>query len=497
MSQGNVIVGARGVSKSFDGIAALDGVDFQVHENESVALLGANGAGKSTLVRLLTGAMQPDSGDILINGSVRRLRSVSEAREQGIGFIPQELCIAPDLTVAENVLVSGWQRVGLHVSHAEELERVRKICARIGLKASPNERVLNLSPTEQRLIMIARSLVATPRILILDEPTAALADAEANRIIDVLNELRSEGLSIIYISHRMDEIARVCDSLVALRGGKVVFVGPANSESIREAIGLSIEGKHRHEGGATPTTAAIGSDAKPALSCRNLSNGRLREVSIAVRSGEVVGLCGLLGSGRSELLRALAGADRVQSGSISVSGDEVTLRSPNDAVARGIGLLPEDRRNQGALLNLSVRENLTLPRIPNRMKMLRPRLEKQAVTKAVSDYGIKSRSAEIAVSTLSGGNQQKVILARWLLAESRILLLDEPTAGIDIGAKAELLDSVRKRADEGLAVVMASSETKDLVEYCDRIYIMRDGRIIHEIIGSSTVEELTEWCNSN
>ena len=495
MSVGIVALGARQVEKHFDGIVALDGVDFQVRKNESVALIGANGAGKSTLVRLLTGASLPDKGEIVVDGIVTNLRSVVDARHRGIGFIPQELCIAPDLTVAENVLISGWAKRGLRIAQDEELEKVDRVCKLVGLDASPTSSVLRLNPTEQRLVMIARSLVAKPTTLILDEPTAALADKEADRIVEVLNELRRSGLSMVYISHRMGEISRVCDSIVALRNGKVVWSGQADAESVRQAIATSINRSGKSEENTIQAGPRKTVDSDIALECLGLTNSRLTDVSLRVSSGEVVGLCGLLGSGRSEILRAISGADSVSSGQICVSGKNVEMKSPSHSVSHGVGLLPEDRRNQGALLGLSVMDNLTLPRIPNRRGFLRPALEKLVSDESIQNFGIRCQSITDLLSTLSGGNQQKVILARWMLAGVKVLLLDEPTAGIDVVAKKELLDAVHKKTEEGLAVLLASSDLDDLVRYCDRIYIVRDGKIVHEIVGQVTAEELTEWCN--
>jgi ribose transport system ATP-binding protein len=329
----------------------------------------------------------------------------------------------------------------------------------------------------------------------LDEPTAALADKEADRIVEVLNELRRSGLSMVYISHRMGEISRVCDSIVALRNGKVVWSGQADAESVRHAIVASINRSGKSEENTIQAGPRKTVDSDIALECLGLTNSRLTDVSLRVSSGEVVGLCGLLGSGRSEILRAISGADSVSSGQICVSGKNVEMKSPSHSVSHGVGLLPEDRRNQGALLGLSVMDNLTLPRIPNRRGFLRPALEKFMSDESIQNFGIRCQNITDLLSTLSGGNQQKVILARWMLAGVKVLLLDEPTAGIDVVAKKELLDAVYKKTDEGLAVVIASSDLDDLVRYCDRIYIVRDGKIVHEIVGQVTAEELTEWCN--
>ena len=495
MSRDVATLSAKQLRKSYDGALALDGVDFEVERGKSVALIGANGAGKSTLVRLLTGAIKPDQGEIFIDGELIKLRSVGEARKKGIGFVPQELCISRDLSVAENVLTSGWGRHSLGVSHQRDLKRVTNLCELIGLKVSASQVMFELSPAEQRIVMIVRSLIANPKTLILDEPTSALADREAERILQVLNNLRSQGLSVVYISHRMGEISRVCDSLVALRGGRVVAVGPATPENVREAIALSVNKSERAEVSSKSKCSMQKLNKSLALDCFEISNSRLKNVSLHASTGEVVGLCGLLGSGRTEILRVISGADRLRSGKISVFGESVVFKSPADAAAVGVGLLPEDRRSQGVLADLSVRDNLTLAKIPHKIGFLALTKEKRQTENAIKVFGVQCLNLFSLLLTLSGGNQQKVVFARWIFASARILLLDEPTAGIDVSAKKDLLELVRLRVEEGLCVVIASSEFEDLTAYCDRIYIVKDGSIIHEIVGGSTVEQLTNWCN--
>lgn len=495
MSIGVVTLNAKQLKKSYDGVQALDGVDFEVKRGESVALIGANGAGKSTLVRLLTGAIRPDHGEIFIDGELSSLRSVGEAREKGIGFVPQELCVSRDLSVAENVLASGWGKRSFGVSHQRDLKRVTSLCELIGLKVSAAQVISELSPAEQRIVMIVRSLIAKPKTLILDEPTSALADRESERIVEVLNNLRSQGLSVVYISHRMGEISRVCDSLVALRGGKVVASGPATPEYVREAIALSVNNSERTN--VSPKSKNLMEELKkePALDCFEMSNSRLKNVSLHASTGEVVGLCGLLGSGRSEILRAISGADRLRSGNITIFGKSVVLKSPANAAAIGVGLLPEDRRSQGVFADLSVRDNLTLAKIPNKIGFLALKKEKRQSESVIKAFKVKCLNLYSLLLTLSGGNQQKVVFARWMFASAKILLLDEPTAGVDVSAKKELLELMRSRVEEGLCVVMASSEFEDLIAYCDRIYIVKDGCVVHEIVGESSVEHLTEWCN--
>ncbi|HVX21030.1 MAG TPA: sugar ABC transporter ATP-binding protein [Acidimicrobiales bacterium] len=520
-STADVVLGVRDVSKRFVRIQALDRVTMSVHRDESVALIGANGAGKSTLVKILTGALAPDSGDVVVDGRVQPLRTVRDARHHGIGFVPQELTVAPDLTVAENVLAGGWKGRGGLVRTGPSVQLVEQVCERVGLHGRPRTPVGRLSPGERRLVMVARALVMGPTTLILDEPTAALAEREAERIVSVLCQLRGDGMSVVYISHRMGEITQLCDTLVVLRDGAVVMSAPATPATVDEAIAVGMSGtvgkgtavgtaaagaaasgdERRQAGTAGPSPAApsvVGAGPAatgPALACRDLRNRTLRGVSLEVRYGEIVGLAGLLGSGRTEILRALAGADALGSGTIEVSGRPVVFRSPADAIGEGVALVPEERRTQGGVLELSVRENLVLPMIPARRGgWLRRGAERKVAAEAVERFGIRCPSPDAPLKTLSGGNQQKVILARWLLTGCRVLLLDEPTAGIDVVAKRELMGLVRDVVRDGHAAIVASSELSELVEVCDRIYVISGGTVASMVDRGVTAEELARRC---
>ncbi len=532
----SVVLGVEGASKQYVRIRALDDVTVHLHRGESLALIGANGAGKSTLVRILTGATEPDGGTVIVDGARHRLRSVRDARLKGIGFVPQELGVAPDLTLAENLLAGGWQSSSGMVRTKPSLEAVQAVAKRVGLTASPRQLARNLSPGERRLAMIARSLIVHPRTLILDEPTAALADKEADRIVSVLRELHGEGISIIYISHRLAEIERLCDTVVVLRDGRVVMEAPATAESVARSVVVGMAGgAHRpttaeatapaqaagpaapaepaelrkSEAAAEPLKAA-GSQPAPspadavgrhsgasdeALRCTGLRNQVLRDVSFDVRVGEIVGLAGLLGAGRTEILRAIAGADPLAAGELRVFGETVSFKSTTKATAKGVALIPEDRRNQGGLLGLSIRENLVLPAIPaRRWGWLNRSLERTLTDEAIRQFGIKCPSPDALLQTLSGGNQQKVILARWIMSGARLLLLDEPTAGIDVVAKQEIMALITTVVREGRAAVLVSSELAELREYCDRIFVVRNGRIQQVCDRGVPLEELARMC---
>lgn len=497
-----VALGVRSVSKTYARIVAVDDVSVSIHRGESVALLGANGAGKSTLVKILTGAVRPDSGHVVIENEVVRLGSVHDARARGVGYVPQELTVAGNLTIAENILAGGWAARGPFVDRDRSLATVRDLCARVGLETPPSGSVGRLNAAEQRLVMIARALVLSPPMLILDEPTAALASVEEERVLAVLNALREQDVSLVYVSHRLEEIVRLCDSLVLMRDGRVVMRDAVTEESVREAVvigmggGKVLAGGRRSEKGvqhgtdARDVSAPVGSF--PALSCSSVRTDVLHGATLEVAEGEIVGLAGLLGSGRTEILRVLAGADPVDSGEICIAGMPVRFGSPAKAIAAGVALLPEDRRTQGGLLDLSIAENLSLPQIPARGGFLRLSEERRSAEAAVERFGIKCSSVEAPLKSLSGGNQQKVILARWLLAGTQVLLLDEPTAGIDVGAKKDLMDLVRSAVDGGCAAIMVSSELEELCAYCDRIYIVRRGSIQAEVKGDIAPEELAE-----
>ena len=500
-----LVIGVRGISKRYGGVLALDNVSMSLQKAEALALIGSNGAGKSTLVKVLTGAVIPDSGDVIIAGKVHHLKSVSDARHSGVGFVPQELGVADDLTVAENVLAAGWLNSRGLVRVGASVKAVKEVLDMVGLHISPRTIVGRLSPGEKRLVMIARTLIAKPNILILDEPTAALADLEANRIASITRKLVTEGISVIYISHRMTEIEKLCDRVLVLRDGRVVMEGPATTEFVAEAVEVGLMGTTNTprrtgiDGSAESeisASAAPSATAELALRCSGLRNRRLKNISFEVRVGEIVGLAGLLGSGRTEILRAIVGADPLDEGEIEVFGQFVRFKSPHQAVAKGLGLIPEDRRNQGALLGLTIGDNLVLPKIPARKGgWLDQTKERKVARDAIDEFGIKCSSSQAQLASLSGGNQQKVILARWVLANSRIMLLDEPTAGVDVVAKEEILSLVTEMVRNGRAAVMVSSEIQELIDHCDRIYVIRDGSIFNVVSrGEVSSSELAALC---
>lgn len=468
-------------------MTALAGVDLELRGGEIHGLLGENGAGKSTLIKVLAGYHRPDAGRLELYGRPVIFRSPRAAREAGIATIYQELTLAPHLTVAENICLGREPAVGPWLNRRRMEAVARAALDRLGVAMDPWTLVRDLTVGAQQMVEIARALNVDSRVLILDEPTAALTLAEAERLFAVLEGLRRQGVAIAYISHRLDELFRLCDRVTVMRDGQVVAtcrMSEVDAESlIRMMVGRPLQDHY-------PARQVTLGHA--ALEVRNLSRrGVLHDVSVTVRQGEVVGLAGLMGAGRTELLRAVAGLDPVDGGTVRVAGQALPPSSPQAALAAGLVLVPEDRKRHGLFLERPVRENLTLAALGwlARWGWISHRRERDLAQQLVAGLGIRTAGVEQPVAALSGGNQQKVILARWLALKPRVLLLDEPTRGIDVGAKAEIYRLINRLAAEGMAVLMASSDLPELLGMCDRILVMRQGRIAAEFAGASATQE--------
>jgi L-arabinose transport system ATP-binding protein len=478
----------RGIGKRFGVVQALADVTLPIRAGEILALVGENGAGKSTLTRIIEGVHQPDAGEVVVDGAPVRLRAPVEAHAAGIRVIHQEPDIFPDLSVAENLFVGDLRRVaGIFLDRADLAARTRALMARFGLQhaLSPWTLAGALGPAHRQLLEIMRALRAGVRLLALDEPTSSLTDDEAQLLFSVVRRLRSEGVALIYISHRMPEIRALADRVAILRDGRLVACRPVAELSETDIVEVMV---------GRPVSALF--DRPPAplgkivLETRGLTTARVREVSLTVRAGEVVGFGGLIGSGRSELALAIFGQDRLTAGSVSVDGAEIRLRSPADAIAAGIGLAPEERKSQALLLMRSVAENITLcvPRRVSRFGFLRRAAEALVARQEVERLRVKTPSLDALVSNLSGGNQQKVVLGRWLARAPRVLILDEPTRGIDVGAKAEIYRLIAELAAGGVALLVISSELPELIGLSDRIYVMAAGRIAGEVPRAEATE---------
>jgi rhamnose transport system ATP-binding protein len=467
-----------GIGKSFSGVRALDSVSFDLNAGEVHALVGENGAGKSTLIKVITGAHRPDEGTIEVLGRVVEENDPVRSRDVGIAAIYQQPALFPDLTVAENIALGlepggPWRRI----RWGDRRRRARQLLVRIGAAIDPDIEVRRLTMPEQQLVEIARALGADARILIMDEPTASLGEQEVEHLFGVVRELKGHGVGTIYISHRLEELPQVADRVTALRDGRLVGTRPMaevdRSELIRMMVGRSLSAvfpKVEVEPGEVVLEAE-------GIGCRESG---VRDVSLSVRSGEILGLAGLVGAGRTEAARILFGLTPADSGTIRVLGKAVAIDSPGDAVALGIGYVPEDRRRYGIIPPMSVADNATLATLGAISSGgLLDRDRARALASAMTaKMGVKTPSIDTPVGDLSGGNQQKVALARWLATDPRVLILDEPTQGIDVGAKAEIHRLMGELARKGLAIIMISSELPEILGMSDRIAVMCGGRIV-------------------
>jgi ribose transport system ATP-binding protein len=457
----------RGVRKSFSGVEVLRGVDFELLPGETHALLGGNGAGKSTLMKILEGVYTMDEG------------TVERDPEHGVAMIFQEFSLVPTLTVAQNIFLHAEprNRAGL-IDDRLMVERARELLAQMGVEIDPRKHVSQLGTAGWQLVEIAKALSKDARILIMDEPTASLASSEVERLFAIIERLKQRGIGIVFITHRLEEVIAVADRVTVLRDGSGVGTQPTSELDMDSLIELIVgHAVERFLGERPPAPPREG---VPLLSLRGVSaGGRLHAVDLDLHPGEVVGVAGLMGSGRSELARAVFGIDRITSGSISVRGEEVRIRRPKDAIARGIVLVPEDRRRQGLVLQHSVRDNLTvtLLRRFSRGGFLEDGKLDAAARGEIERLDIQLRSMHAPVRRLSGGNQQKVVLSKWLGTDPDVLILDEPTVGVDIATRTEIVQLIRSLADSGKGILVISSELAELLALANRIVVLREGRV--------------------
>ena len=479
------------IEKSFNGIPVLEGVNFELRSGEVHALMGGNGAGKSTLMKILEGVYQLDQGSVEVDGKPVLIRSTSDAKNHGIAMIFQEFSLVPTLTVAQNIFLTREPRSSVgFLDDREAVRQARDIFAEMGVKIDPRALVGELSTGAWQLTEIAKALAKKARVLIMDEPTASLANAETTALFELIARLKAKGISIIYITHRMEEIFKVADRVTVMRDGQNVITEDVKNLRMEQVIEHIIGRKL--EGAFAWVPRAVNRSGVPMLEVKNMVAGtRVRNVSFQVHPGEIVGLAGLMGAGRTETARALFGMDRISSGEVWVRGKNVRIRSPQDAIAAGISLIPEDRRAQGLVLDHSVKDNLVLPLLHLMTKRgFVNELEGNRLTQAfVEKLSIKTDSIFKQVRLLSGGNQQKVVIAKWLGNDPSILLMDEPTAGVDIGAKTEIVGMIRDLANAGKAIVMISSELPELLAVSDRIIVLRDGVVERELERSQIESE--------
>jgi len=478
-----VLLQMSGIVKQFPGVLALGGVDLDVRPGEVHCLLGQNGAGKSTLIKVLSAAYQPDGGTISWEGKEVALTTPVAAMKLGISTIYQELDLVPGLTVTENIFLGHELSSGGFLQRSTANAKARALLERLGhSEISATRTVGDLSPAAQQSVSMARALSHDTRLLILDEPSAVLDQGEVDNLFRVIRDLTAEGVAVVYISHRLEEIRQIGDRITVLKDGSTVATGLAvdqtpTSELIKLMTGRSIEYVFPPKGDGPPPTG------DPILEVIGLElPGVFSGVDLSVRPGEIVGLAGLVGAGRSEILETLYGARRPSAGTVRVAGRELRRGSVPAAVKAGVGLAPEERKSQGLLLDQAIFSNITVSTLGrfSRFGLLDSRAERKRSTEVAESLDVRPAGVDRLVRLLSGGNQQKVVLARWLLRECRVLLLDEPTRGVDVGARAEIYTLVRSLADSGVAVVVVSSEVEEVLGLSDRVLVVREGRVVHE-----------------
>ncbi|MGB0100294.1 MAG: sugar ABC transporter ATP-binding protein [Nocardioides sp.] len=472
-----------GIVKEFPGVRALDGVDLDVRAGEVHCLLGQNGAGKSTLIKVLSGFHQPDDGTIAWDGEVVSFSSPAKAIGHGVATIYQELDLVPHLDVTENVYLGHEVSRAGFTQRTKAHQTVRELLARLGhSEIAPTRAVGELSPAKQQIVSMARALSRDTRLLILDEPSAVLDGEEVKNLFRVIRDLTAEGVAVVYISHRLEEIREIGDRITVLKDGATVATGLAVTETptaelIRLMTGRSIEYVF------PPRSDAPRDGGEPVLEVRGLAlAGVFADLDLTVHAGEIVGLAGLVGAGRSEMIETLYGARRASAGTVSVDGKKLRRGSVGSAVRAGVGLAPEERKSQGLLLDEAVYKNVTVSSMSRfaRLGFLDQAGERRRATELTESLDVRPSGVSRAVRTLSGGNQQKVVLARWLLRECRVLLLDEPTRGVDVGARSEIYQLIRSLADRGVAVVVVSSEIEEVLGLADRALVVREGVVVHE-----------------
>jgi ribose transport system ATP-binding protein len=472
-----------GITKSFSGIRVLHGVDFDLRKGEVHAVVGGNGAGKSTLMKILQGVYTSDEGQIAVDGQPVEIRSPHDARVLGIGMIFQEFSLIPTLTVAQNIFLGHEPRgSGGLIDDRASARQARQLFAELEEDIDPNARMLDLGTGYWQLTEIAKALAQDARVLIMDEPTSSLTATEAHSLFALVQRLKERGISIIYISHRMDEIFRITDRITVLRDGRHILTEDTASLTMNQVID-AIVGKTMEQAFEW-RERSVDRSVAPLLQVRNLSAGkRVQNVSFDLYPGEILGLAGLMGSGRTELARAIFGIDRVDKGQILIRGARVDIGNPEEAITAGVSLVPEDRRIQGLVLDHSVKNNLLLPLLDrlDHAGIIDDRRSDRLAGSIVEDLRIKTGSIGTPVRLLSGGNQQKVVIGKWLATEPEILIMDEPTAGVDIQAKTEILGVIRALADRGKGIIVISSELVELLAVSDRLLVLREGHVVREI----------------
>jgi ribose transport system ATP-binding protein len=482
-----ILIEARGITKTFPGVRALDNVDFELRAGETHILLGENGAGKSTLMKILSGAYSPDEGEVYIDGQRVEVFDPRVAQRLGVSIIYQEFNLTPHMNVAQNIFLGRFPlKYGL-LDHKKMHADAERLLAALNMRVDTHAMIVDLTTAQQQMVEVAKALSIKSKILIMDEPTSSLSERETEQLFATIHQLNSQGIGIIYISHRLQEIQEVGDRITVLRDGQLIGRKAIHEVTVDDLVGMMVghSVKEMFERDPQPRGTEF-------LRVENLSNGkRLQNVSISLHSGEIVGLAGLVGSGRTDLARAVFGVDAYEGGQVYLFGNPISSQSASDMVEQGVSLLPEDRKKHGLALILPVAENIVV----SSLDRLFPRLfvskdkERTVAMQFVEQLRIATPSVSRLAQFLSGGNQQKVVLAKWLCTKAKIFIFDEPTRGIDVGAKAEIHGFMNELVKEGAAVLMISSELPEVIGMSDRIYVMREGRIVAEIPRAEATQE--------
>lgn len=478
----------RGINKSFSGVSVLEQVELVVEGGKVVALLGENGAGKSTLMKILTGEYRADSGDILIDDRVVSIKTTDDARRYRIGMIHQELNLFPNLSIAENFLIGNeemFKKSGFILTRKLK-EKVQEILRQVNLQREPHELVADLGIGEQQLVEIGKALLQDVQFLVMDEPTAALTESETERLFEIVSSLKQNGVGIVYISHRLEELYIIADQVSVLRDGKFIATRDMKTadenELVSMMVGRTVEERY-------PKTASSPGDTL--LKARNVKTDKVKDATLEVRAGEIVGLGGLMGAGRTELVSAFAGVDMIRDGEFEFKGRSVRFKSPKQAIEQGIAFVTEDRKSQGLILSFSVVDNMSLPTLNVRSTLgfIRRGRERDFTEELINRLHIKVASSDQSAGSLSGGNQQKIVIGKWIAKNPDLLILDEPTRGIDVGAKQEIYELMNEFKAQGRGILMISSDLPELMGICDRIYVMHEGRVMGEIKSETMTNE--------
>jgi ribose transport system ATP-binding protein len=493
---GENVVRMVDIDKRFPGVHALKKCTFELNKGEIHALIGENGAGKSTLMKVLTGVHEKNGGTIYYKGEEVEIHSPKVAQELGISIIHQELNLMPDLTVAENIFIGREAKrfKGLFCDNSRQNKMAKDLLDNMHVKIEPTVKVEDLTVAQQQMIEIAKALSYNSEVLIMDEPTAALTESEIEELFRIIGELKSKGVAIVYISHRMEELKKICDRVTVMRDGEYVGIRKMNEVTIDEIITMMV-GREIYE---EVHDLEREQNKEVVLEVKGLNSGKkVKDVSFQLRKGEILGFAGLMGAGRTEVARCLFGADKKDSGDIFVKGEKVRIQSPKDAVANGIGYLSEDRKRYGLVLGLDINTNIamaTMPRFSNRFGFLREDKEALNACKYIDALAIKTPGGQQLVKNLSGGNQQKVVIGKWLTRNCDVLIFDEPTRGIDVGAKSEIYKLLNELADQGKSIIMISSELPEILRMSHRIMVMCEGKITGELLRNEASQERIMTC---